>query len=160
MSKLRPARKGLSYYDANRHALIEVTGEALEVKRRILERWPQLDVWFDKDDLKFVVTQMVEEGPDKGTEKLVMKTSNLEKMEQWLTEADPTHRNYRDPLEVMDEHQAKHDKEEADRLADIVGDAGQRLIHAFKKDGLHDHLNIYGPRPKRHLSRRAIRAGR
>lgn len=157
MSRLEVPRKGLSYWDANRHKLIEVTGEAYEVKRRIEERWPQLSMYFDKDDLVWIVVQMVEEGPDKGTEKLVGKYRRIDNLEETLDKADPMSDRYRDPLEVMDEHEREVEKEDDRRLSDTIGDAGERLIHAFKKDGLHDHLNIYGPKPKK--VSRAIRAG-
>jgi hypothetical protein len=157
MISLRPVRKGLSYYDANRHKLIEVTGEAYEVKRRIEERWPQLAMFFDKDDLEWVVVQKVEYGPDVGTEKLVGKYRRIDNLEEILDRADPTSDRYADPIDVMDKAKAEHDKEEDRKFSDISGDAGERLIHAFKKDGLYDHLNIYGPKPKK--IRRAIRAG-
>lgn len=157
MSKLRPALKGLSYFDANRHKLVEVSGEALEVKRQVCERWPQLDMHFDKDDLVWVVVQTVEEGPDTGTQKLVGKYRRIDNLIEILDRADPTSSRYKDPLEAMDKAAAEVEKEEESQFREIVGDAGERLVHAFKKDGLHDHLNIYGPRPKR--IRRAIRAG-
>jgi hypothetical protein len=42
-------------------------------------------------------------------------------------------------------------------VQEISGDAAERLIHAFKKDGIHDHENIYGPKPRKWAARKDVR---
>ena len=139
------ARNGLSYYDANRHCLVEVSGEVTAYKEEAKRRWPDLiDVWFDKDRLKHVVT--VRDGV--GNESLLFESEGFGPREiSRIQEAE----NISPEQLIKDIHEAneRRHKEIDDEFSNKIGDAGERLLHALKKDGVLDHPDILGVKNKR-----------
>lgn len=145
MERRRLARPGLSYIDANSGRLVTESAELLDMKQRIRERWPNLYVTFDHVDRKYLVIQECEDGIERLA---LMRPYCDDRLLADIAKADPTHRAYIDPEEAIDKHNAQIERDRDWELEQIAGDAGERLAHAFKKDGLHDHENIYGPKPK------------
>ena len=154
MSRRNIARPGLSYFDANQGRLITEHPEVLEMKARIRERWPSLNVYFDHVQEEFVVTQIHE-----GVEKFVLARPYCdERLAYDISKTDPDHRNFIDPLKAVDDHNASVERDRDRKLADDVGDFGERFIHALKKDGFYDHEHI-SHRGKPNLRKRAVNAG-
>lgn len=138
------ARNGLSYLDANRQCIVEVSGEVMEIKEEIKRRWPDtIDCWFDKDRLKFVVTVKYN-----GKEELLYETDHL----TWgdldrIQRAESLSSD--DMLDEVDRINAAREKQIDDEFTDAIGDAGERLLHALRKDGVTDHADIYGTKNRR-----------
>jgi hypothetical protein len=147
-----PQHAGLSYFDANRNCLVEVSGECLEYKRQIQERWPGvIDCWFDKDRLHFVVTVK----DIHGKESMLFNTDRLNEstIERIQRAQDIT------PEELIadiDNHNAEIEADQDRRFSDQIGDFGERFMHALKKDGFDADGDIWGVRnrrPKRLVNR-------
>lgn len=157
MSKRRLARPGLSYIEANSGRLVTESAQLLDMKGRIRERWPELDVVFDHEDHKFLVIQTM---PD-GSEHMFMSRSYCdERLIVDIAKCDPTNRHFIDPAEAVDKHNESIERERDRELEELSGDFGERFIHALKKDGFYDHEDITGVRPKSGaLAQRAIRRG-
>jgi hypothetical protein len=127
------------------------------MKGQIRERWPDLDVVFDHEDNKFLVIQKMEDG----SEHLALARPYCDqRLLADIAKADPTSPYFIDPIKAVDDHNAMVEREQERELEEIAGDAGERLAHAFKKDGLINHEDISGVKPKSgELARRAIRRG-
>lgn len=148
------ARPGLSYVDANQGRLITEHPDLLAMKGRIRERWPSLDIYFDHQEKVFVVTQFHD-----GVEKFVMSRPYCdERLLYEISKTDPDHRNYVDPLKAVDDHNASVERDRDRKLADDMGEFGERFIHALKKDGYYDHEHI-SHRGKPGLRKKAVNAG-
>lgn len=133
------ARNGLNYYDVNRHCLVEVSGEVLEYKRQIEERWPGLiEVYFDKDKLKYVVTQK-----NDGVWTLLFETDRLnEGTISRIARAEGLGGD--ELLKEIDTHNKAIERDRDRKFEDQIGDFGERFMHALKKDGFRDHEDIFG----------------
>lgn len=151
------ARPGLSYYDANEGRLVTETAELVDLKGRIRERWPSLNIYFDKHQNEFVVTQL---SVVDGVERFVLSRPYCDdRILVDISKTDPDHRNYVDPEKSIDDHNASVERERDREIEEIAGDAGEKLIHALKKDGFYNHESI-DLKPKPHLAQRSINAGR
>lgn len=155
MSRRRLARPGLSYFDANSGRLVTESAELLDMKAKIRERWPDLDIFFDHEDRVFVVVQKCEDG----VERLALQRPYCDdRLLMDIAKADPTNRNYVDAEKAVDDHNASVERDQDRQLEEIAGEAGERLAHAFKKDGLLDHEDIFGAKAKsQDLKDRSIR---
>lgn len=134
MAKRKLARPGLSYFDANLDRLVEVSGEVLDIKNEIRARWPSVNMWYDTFDEVWVLTVTLEDN----TERLFMQRKELPPREELMLQiakADPTHRLYEDPIEAVDRDNAQIEREHERRFSDQMGDAGERLLSALRKDG-------------------------
>lgn len=150
----RLARPGLSYYDANAGRLITETSDLLDMKARIRARWPNLDIFFDREDRVFVVIQHCEDGVDR----LALQRPYCDdRLMEDLVKADPTSPHFVDPIKAVDDHNDAIERQQEHELSEVAGDVGERLIHAFKKDGLYDHEDIGARRKPTALRDRAIR---
>ena len=146
------ARNGLTYADVNRHCIVEVSGEVLEYKRAIEERWPGIImVDFDKDRLKFVVTQR----NVKGEWSLLFETDRLNDATiERIARAEG--RGGDELLKEIDSHNAAIERDRERKFEDQIGDFGERFMHALKMDGFRDHEDIFGVpnrRPRRLVNR-------
>lgn len=159
MSKLRvPARPGLSYLDSNAGCLVTEGPDVGRFKARIRELDPGvLDCYYDFVQKEWVVTQKVKDGT---VEEFLLADRDLSRAFERVQRS----RNDRPGAltgDQMDDKLLKEQTQEQERemgkFREIAGDAAERLIHALKKDGIHDHENIFGPKPRRHLSRRDVR---
>lgn len=150
------ARPGLSYYDANEGRLVTETAELVDMKARIRSRWPNLTIYFDKHQNEFVVTQL---SIVDGVERFVLARPYCDdRILLDIAKTDPDHRQYVDPEKAIDDHNASVERERDREIEEIAGDAGEKLIHALKKDGFYNHESI-DLKPKPHLAKRSINAG-
>jgi hypothetical protein len=147
---------GLSYADANPGRLIKEGPDVQHFLGRIEETWPELEVYYDCWDLEWVVTQH----DRKGNETLVLTDKDLARAYERLQRADNAAPGSPDAYnlnELLEREQAEAKEKDMEDFRVIARDAGERLIHAFKKDGLLDHEDIYGPKPKKNLAKRDVR---
>jgi hypothetical protein len=129
-----PARKGLSYLDANQHRLVTIESDVLGIKQRILETWPGwFDVYFDEFAESWVIVQHCKDGVDR----LFAETDRLdERILQRIHDADQEVRGQEDPLALIDEFNDKLQAENDRVFGEQIQDVAERLVHAFHKDGL------------------------
>lgn len=131
------AKKGLSYVDANRGRVVTIEDDVLGIKAQIEERWPNLYVVIDYDggangDPTFCVVERCADGVDRlGLERPYLD----ERLIRDLEAADTWRSGQEDPFALIEAHNAKMEAEEEARFADLIGDVGERLAHAFVKDG-------------------------
>lgn len=151
MRRRKPARPGLSYFDANRDRLVTFSDDVLGIQRQIKERWPgRINCYFDDWEEVWVLTQI-----NGAEETFLFDTKKLDdRVIERLSNADQTNVNHVDLQTALDNWEADYQREEDHKLEDIAGDVGERLIHAFKKDGIADHASIYGTNPK--VNRRRV----
>jgi hypothetical protein len=145
------APPGVSYVDAFR-GLVTIEDDVLGVKRQIEERWPSLEVAFDKDRLVWMI---IEHGDTRHS--LVFETSTLDgRVIERIEKADQQSPNSIDFLDAMDKVNEEIERDRDRRFSDQIGDFGERFLHALKQDGVRDHEDVYGTRarhPARILNR-------
>lgn len=156
MPKRKVARPGLSVEQSNRGVLVREGPDVGYYRERILGEWPELEVLYDIVQNEWVVYQ-----PDRrGVETFVLADGDLAKAYERLQRArnDAPHALSAHQLnEALEKEQADARERDMEDFRVIARDAGERLIHAFKKDGILDHEDIYGPKPKRSLAKRDVR---
>lgn len=140
-----PARKGLSYYDANRDRLVTIEDDVLGIKQEIESRWPEVvNVFFDTVDEVWVLTQV--NGPE---ESLLFTTKVLDgRVIERIKRAENSV-NSEDPLKVIDAHNADVERDQERKFDDQLAEFAERFNHALRKDGFFDVENIYGTRNPR-----------
>lgn len=151
------APRGLTYMDANLGRLVEEGPDVTDAKSRLRELDPDLSAYYDTVQEEWIVTWFDRK---KNRDTFVLADSNLARAFEKVQKA----RNDRPGAETGDQLHARLEREqeqlrEADMedFREIARDAGERLIHALKKDGIMDHENIYGPKPRKQLARRDVR---
>jgi hypothetical protein len=152
----KPAPAGVSYFDHNMGCLVTEGPDVCDYKSRIRELAPGiLDCYYDTVQQEWIVTQKTDK-----QEEFLLADTDLARAFERVQAA----RNDRPGAETGEQMSARLEKEQAalreqemQGFREIAGDVGERLIHAFKKDGILDHENIYGPKPKPHLARRDVR---
>lgn len=141
----RPQQPGLTYYESNAGCLIRETPELLDMKARIRELRPDahFNVFFDFDQELYIITQVLEDN----TEELVLTTKELNEQEikRRIWEGRPE-RSADEFLADLDKENAQIERDKEREFEDQLGDAGERLAHALKKDGVVDHEDIHGGR--------------
>jgi hypothetical protein len=156
MAKLVRPAPGLTYMDANLGRLVEEAPDVCDFKARIRELAPGvLDVYFDSYDEDWIVTQR--EGEQ---ESFLLRDKDLGRAYQRVQRARndrPGAETAEQLLRRLDREQEQLQKDNLAPMMDVAGDAAERLIHAFRKDGILDHDNIYGPKPRPGLARRDVR---
>lgn len=134
---------------------IERDPEAVAIKREIERRWPDLEVYEDLETREFVIIHR----PNNAEEYIALKPKRLTwSLIDRISAADQASAGYVDFMEELEKAWAEEERDEDWKLSQIAGDAAERLAWAFKKDGLIDHDNIYGAKPK--AIPNAIRRGR
>lgn len=156
MGLARPAR-GLTYYDANMGRFVEEGPDVTEAKVKLRELDSNLSAWYDREQLEWHVTWWNEKLQQ---DEWILSDRDLESAYQRMLKA----RNDRPGAETgnqMDDRLAKEQKKQEEKemevFREIAAEGAERLAHAFAKDGLHDHENIYGPSPRRDLARKDVR---
>jgi hypothetical protein len=139
MTRRRQAQIGLSYVDANRGRVVSIESDVLEIGRRIEERWPELEAFWDKDQMEYIVIEHCKDGVDR----FVCARPYLdERLIQDLEAADTHKRGQEDPVATVDALnaaiEARHDRE----FSELIGDVGERLAHALHKDGVGGCLKV------------------
>jgi len=140
----RPSRPGLSYLDANRGRLVTIEDDVLGIKNEIQARWPELEVYFDTEQEEWIIVEHCRDHVDR----FVLSTKQLDqRILDRLVKADQW-RHGNDVLKEIDSLNDAVEREHDRQLEEICVDVAERLRFAFKKDGLYDHLDIYGPRSR------------
>jgi hypothetical protein len=143
---LRPVSRPLTTIENGR--FVSYGPDVLEMKRRIEERWPELECVFDQVDLEWTILEHTKEH---GTKLALGQTFKArdDRVYRRLERADGYSPIATDPLEAIDAYNAGIEREQDRKIEDICGDTAERLTFALKKDGFFDHENIYGPKPRR-----------
>lgn len=131
--------------------------DTLDVKRQIEELWGgTLECWFDLDEQEWIVVENCLDGVQRLAVPPLKPTQFTPRLVERLREASQT--DAEEAMNAIDRYNEQVEKEEDYILEQIAGEAGERLIHAFKKDGLYDHMDIYGtPSKKGPMTHRAVR---
>lgn len=158
-SRIRPATGALTLTEMNggRLQTVTVDREVIQFKQELLSRWGgRVFLLEDLERGEFVIC-----GRENGNEYIIFTTKHLShKTIERIEQADQASTSFVDVIDKLEEAWAKEDEREDRVLSEIAGDAGERLAWAFRKDGLIDHDNIYGPAPRRSEANRAIRRSR
>lgn len=129
----RQAQVGLSYVDANSGRVVSIESDVFDIKHRIEERWPELEVYYDKDQMEFLVIEHCEDGVDR----LACARPYLdERLIKDLEAADSMVKGQEDPLTMVDALNDAIEKRRDYEFSELMGDIGERMMHALKKDGL------------------------
>ncbi len=151
------APRGLTYMDANLGRLVEEGPDVTDAKSKLRELDPDLSAYYDTVQNEWIVVWFDRK---KNQDTFVLSDEHLERAYQRTLAA----RNDAPGAETGDQFHARLEREQEelrekdlDSFREIAGDVGERLIHAFKKDGILDHENIYGPKPRKDLARRDVR---
>lgn len=159
MSRRAIAKPGQSYLEVNKHRVIQVAPDVLDIKTRIETQWPNLEVHYDQIDETWLIIQTWVDEKGEKNESLALEAKELcEDTIRRVAEADPTHRAYVDPIEHVDKHNAQIERDRERKFEDEIGDFGEHFIHALRKDGVYNHDNIEGGKRKKRAraARRAI----
>lgn len=153
----KPAPAGVSYFDHNLGTLVTEGPDVCDFKSRIRELAPGiLDCYYDTVQKEWIVTQKTE----KNQEQFLLADEDLGRAYERIQKARndaPGAETATQMSDRLEREQAALRDEEMQGFRDIAADVGERLIHAFKKDGILDHENIYGPAPRKNLARRDVR---
>ena len=123
--------------EANPGRVVTIEDDVLGIKRRIEQRWPDLRVYIDKDNIEngypgFIVAEIRKDGE----EELVGEYEWLdERLIQRLEQADQW-RVGNDVVKLMDALDAVAQREQDHKLSEAIGDATERMAHALVKDGV------------------------
>jgi len=137
----KPAKQGLSYFDANRQRLVTIESDVLGIKQKIMETWPGwFDVFFDDWAECWVIVQHCKDGVDR----LFYQTDTLdERVLDQIHAADSEVRGQEDALALIDKFNEKISAEQDRVFGEAIQDAGERLVHAFHKDGLINRPKVF-----------------
>lgn len=151
-------RQGLRTLDNGRW--IEYGPDVLDKKAEIETRWPELRCVFDTVDMEWSIIENCKDGVERLALGQTFKALN-DALIRRLERADEHSRSVEDLEESVDRHNDAVERSADSAFAEIAGDAAERLAFAFKKDGLLDHANIFGPKPKSQMiANRAVRRNR
>lgn len=163
MSSVRVvARPGLTYMDMNLGRLVEEGPDVTDAKAKLRELDPDLSCYYDSAQEEWIIVWY---NPKKNKEEFILSDRHLERAYQRTLKG----KNDAPGAETGDQFAARLEREqdkakdaEMDVFREMSGDAAERLIHAFAKDGLHDHCDIYGgsagqSRKRKWASRRDVR---
>jgi hypothetical protein len=140
----RSPAPGLSYVDANM-GLVEEGPDVTECKVRLKELDSNLNAYYDTIQKEWIVTQFVVQ---RNQEEFLLADEDLARAYQRVLRArnDAPGALSADELnKELDRSFDEYEDKQMQVFREIASDAGERLVHAFKKDGLMDHENIYGP---------------
>lgn len=153
---VRTPAPGLSFVDANL-GLVTEGPDVTDAKSKLRELDPDLSAWYDTVQNEWHVVWF---NRKLNKDEWILSDEDLERAYLRTMKA----RNDRPGAETGDQmddrlvrEQKQAEKEDNKEFMEIAGDAGERLYHALKKDGILDHDNIYGPKPRTHLARRDVR---
>lgn len=150
------ARPGLTYFDANMGRLVTEGPDVCDYKSRIRADWPELDCYYDVVQEEWIVTQK----DQKGQETFILADQDLARAYKRLQRARndaPGAMTATQLNEWLEREQDKLREKDMEGFREVARDAAERLMVAFRKDGILDHENIYGPKPKKHLHQRDVR---
>lgn len=138
MDGRKAPRKGMTYVDANPGRLVTIEDDVLDIKRRIEQRWPEIEVYFDSENFAegkpaFLITEKCRDG----VERLVCTLPTLnEEVIRTLEKADTHVQGQEDFNAINEAYNAAVEEENNRKFEEQIGEAGERFLHALGKDGL------------------------
>ncbi len=145
--RIVPQQAGLSYVDVNKGRITTEGPDVLDLKRQIRELWNgTLEAYFDWEQREWIIVENRLDGVQDLVTTCKPHQFNDRLLDRLREAANTT------TVEAMNYVDAFNEKREAEldkEFYEITGDAGERLMHAFKKDGLYDHCDIYGGSTKK-----------
>lgn len=157
MNKIHPSAGALSIMEMNQGRLqhVQKSADYLRFEGELQSRWGgRVFVVEDLEKRNFAIC-----GREGSKEYIIFHTDQLnDRTIERIYRADQADMGYDDITAYLEKAWDEEDAAEDAKFSEIVAEAGPRLAHAFKKDGLIDHDNIYGTRPKHNV--RAVRRGR
>lgn len=133
----RPAAPGLSYATAianGRFVTTDLSADVLIVYRAIERDFPRLQCLWDKEEAEHVI---LERCTDHELRMVMNRPGRLgfpeDLIRAKLHRADSTKF---DPMDEIERAEREAEKLKDERLHQALGDAGQKLAHAFAQDGL------------------------
>lgn len=139
--KRQPSRPGLSYFDANRGRLVTEGPDILKIKAEIESGWPGvLSVFFDLEEEVWVIVEKCSDG----VERLAVKTDILsQKTIDKLHRIDQAKHRQGDVNRQLELEDADVERKKDHILSESIGEAGERLFTALKKDGILHAPSVY-----------------
>jgi hypothetical protein len=135
------SKPGLSIVDANKGRLITFQDDVLDIKRQIEREWPGLVSCFFDEDPSQECWVIVEHCKD-GTDSVMFTTDFLSQATiDKIHRADQASRSYVDPNKAYEDMDREEEREKNHSLSEAIGEAGERLFLALRKDGV-----IHAPR--------------
>jgi hypothetical protein len=144
---LRPVSNKKALTTVQEGRFVSYGPDVLDKKREIETRWPELECVFDTVDLEWTIMEKTDQGMKLALGNTFKRLDD--RVIRRLERADDHATHGIDLIAAVDSHNALIDRDEERALEEIAGDAAERLAHAFKKDGLYDHCDIYGAKPKK-----------
>jgi hypothetical protein len=137
------SRPGLSIVDANKDRLITYQDDVLDIKRRIEREWPgQVSVFFDEEPSQecWVIVEHCKDG----TDSVMFTTKFLSQATiDRIKRADQASQSYVDPNKMYEAADREEEREKDRTLSEAIGDAGERLFLALRKDGVIHAPKVY-----------------
>lgn len=140
-----PSKNHFTYAEGGR--FITMGPDVTAKKKEIEDRWPELTCVFDPVDLEWSIIEKCEDGKHRLALNQTFKRLDG-RVIRMLERADEQSRSVIDLETAIDTHNALVDRRNEQALEEIAGDVAERLHVAFRKDGLYDHDDIYGPKPR------------
>lgn len=132
---------GLSIADANGSRLVTFEQDVLGIKAEIERRWAGvLSVFFDREDLKWVIVEHCKDG----TDAIAFKTESLSQATiDKINRIDQNSRAFVDPNRAFDKMDKDEEREKDHTLSEKVGEAAERLYYGLRKDGIIDRPTVF-----------------
>jgi hypothetical protein len=129
--------------DANKGRLITYQEDVLGIKRRIESEWPGLiSVFFDEHPSQecWVIVEHCKDG----TDSVMFTTKFLSQATiDRIHRADQASRSHVDPNKVYEEADREEEREKDHSMTEAVGEAGERLFLALRRDGVIHAPKVY-----------------
>lgn len=130
----RSAAGGLHFVEAlanGRLVTTVVDPEVSQAYKNIERDWPNLRCYWDNEEKEHVVAEVCKDG----VTRLVYHSRKFHEdlVRLAIHRADSTKF---DPMDEIEEAEKQMERDEERRIADIVGDVGEKLAKAFADDGL------------------------
>jgi hypothetical protein len=136
VSRRNLSKPGLSYVDANKGRVGVYTFEkdVEEARARIEREYPTLRVLWDFETKEHLIVEKCLDG----VERLYFATKTFyeDEIRERIRIGDDAARRNEDPFDAIERANEEREKRIDAELADKIGDVGQKLAHAFAKDGL------------------------
>lgn len=130
----RPAERGFSVVDANKGRLVTYGPDVLDIKRRIESEWAgYLSCFFDEENEEWVICEHEKDGTvSVGFTTEFLSQATIDKIHR----TDQASRSYVDPNDAYEAADREEAARKDRRLSELVGEVGERMYFALRKDGL------------------------
>jgi hypothetical protein len=151
---VHPNQPDVSFVEANRGRLVTMEHDVLDIRRTIEETWPELRVFFDEVEEKWVVVENCGDGRQRLATKADVLDHRLLRLLQDIDSHKPGHDREKRLESWNDRIERQRDQELEEHLAEFA----ERFKHALRKDGFFNHEHISNCVGRRVNRRRIINA--